>query len=236
MDIEPVRLPPPAPPQKPKPSFQALHRGTEHDFRQLADLRGIQYAAHAWADERGLLRFATLKDHLAWIVTDSARLNAQARRMDGQLWDHLEAKPKAWTLPGSRASWPIGIEESEPFETIALCEGGPDFLAAHALCLQEYNSHCAPVGMLGASMRIHADALPLFFGKIVRIFVHNDDAGRKAAENWTDQLEAAGAIVDAFPFAGLRKTDGALIKDLNDFLDIDPNELNPDPAHNDILP
>ncbi len=36
----------------------------------------------------------------------------------------------------------------------------------------------SPVAMLGASQRIHADALPMFTGKRVRIFGHDDDAGR----------------------------------------------------------
>ena len=156
-------------------------------------------------------------------VLDSARVNAQARRMDGQEWQHIGAK--AWTLPGSWASWPIGITKAQPFPAISLCEGGPDFLAAHYLALWEQATHhtkrdaqCSPVAMLGASQRIHADALPLFAGKRVRIFGHDDEAGKAAVELWARQLAAVGAEVDAFKFAGLRQVNGEPVKDLNDSL------------------
>ena len=167
-----------------------------------------------------------LKDLPAWIITDAARVNAQARRMDGQQWEHIGAK--AWTLPGSWASWPIGITEAQPFPAIALCEGGPDFLAAHYLAFWEQASHpskrdvsCVPVAMLGASQRIHADALPLFAGKRVRIFGHDDEAGRGAVERWAAQLASVGADVDAFSFAGLVQVDGRPVNDLNDSLLMD---------------
>lgn len=211
---------------KPKPVFPDFTKGAAADFTQLASLRRISREGVEWAGERGLLWFATLKDCPAWIVTDSARVNAQARRMDGQEWEHIGAK--AWTLPGSWASWPIGVTESKNFPTIALCEGGPDFLAAHFLCLWEQASHyakrdvqCSPVMLAGASQQIHADALPLFTGKHVRIFGHDDEAGRVAVERWARQLASVGADVDAFSFAGLRQLDGKLVKDLNDSLLMD---------------
>ena len=148
---------------KPKPVFPQFRQGTAADFQHLASLRNIGREGIQWASERGLLWFATLKNHPAWIVADAAHLNAQARRMDGQEWEHIGAK--AWTLPGAWASWPIGISEARPFRAIALCEGGPDFLAAHYLALWERDSQhakmnalCAPVAMLGASLKIHADA------------------------------------------------------------------------------
>jgi hypothetical protein len=211
---------------KPKPVFPDFATGTVDDFKQLASLRKIGREGLEWATERGLLFFATLKNHRAWIVTDAARVNAQARRMDGQQWEDIQAK--AWTLPGAWASWPIGITEAQDFPKIALCEGGPDFLAAHYLALWEQASHhakrdvqCAPVAMLGASQRIHADALPMFTGKRVRIFGHDDDAGRAAVERWAAQLASVGADVDAFSFAGLQQVDGKPVKDLNDSLLMD---------------
>jgi hypothetical protein len=213
---------------KPKPVFPDFRTGTTADFQQLASLRNIGREGLEFAGERGLLWFATLKDCPAWIVTDAARVNAQARRMDGQGWNHLPDCPKAYTLPGAWASWPIGITEAQPFRAIALCEGGPDFLAAHYLTLWEQAAHhakrdvqCAPVTMLGASQRIHPDALPLFTGKRVRIFGHDDEAGRGAVERWAAQLASVGADVDAFNFAGLRQADGQPVKDLNDSLLMD---------------
>jgi hypothetical protein len=211
---------------KPKPAFPDFHTGTAADFKQLADLRNIGREGIEWASERGLLCFAKLKDCPAWIITDSARLNAQARRMDGRQWEHIAAK--VWTLPGAWASWPIGIKEAKDFPAIALCEGAPDLLAAHYLALWEQAPHhatrdvqCSPVAMLGASQRIHADALPMFTGKRVRIFGHDDDAGRGAVTRWAAQLESVGANVDAFTFAGLQQKDGKPVNDLNDSLLMD---------------
>jgi hypothetical protein len=208
---------------KPKPAFPGFAKGTAADFARLAQLREIGREGLEWASERGLLWFATLKDCRAWIITDAARLNAQGRRMDGQEWEHIGAK--AYTLPGAWAGWPIGITEAQPFPAIALCEGGPDFLAAHYLALREQATHhakrdakTAPVAMLGASQRIHADALPKFVGKRVRIFGHDDLDGRAAVERWAAQLASVGADVDAFDFGGLVKADGKPVKDLNDSL------------------
>ena len=211
---------------KPKPVFPDFSAGTAADVQHLASLRKIGREGIEFAGERGLLWFATLKDLPAWIVTDSARVNAQARRMDGQQWEHIGAK--AWTLPGSWASWPIGIMEAQPYPAIALCEGGPDLLAGHYLALWEQSGSpakrdvsCVPVAMLGASQRIHPDALPMFAGKRVRIFGHDDEAGRGAVERWAAQLASVGADVDAFSFAGLRQADAKPVNDLNDSLLMD---------------
>ena len=112
--------------------------------------------------------------------------------------------------------------EARPFPAIALCEGGPDLLAAHYLTLWEQATHtrrdvqCSPVAMLGATQRIHADALLQFTGKRIRIFGHDDTAGRAAVELWAGQLATVGADVDAFNFAGLVRMDSQPVKDLND--------------------
>ena len=215
-------------PSKPKPTFPEFRKGTLADFQQLATLRGIGREGLEWASERGVLWFATLKEHPAWLITDKARLNAQARRLDGKLWEHLTTPSKAWALPGSHARWPIGIQEAQDFPAVALCEGAPDFLACHFVALWEQASHytrhdakCAPVAMLGASLRIHEDALPLFKGKIVRIFGHSDPAGDKAVHLWATQLREAGASVSAHSFKGLTKRDGSPANDLNDALSLD---------------
>lgn len=211
---------------KPKPAFPRFHRGTPADFEHLAKLRGIGREGLEFADERGLLWFATLKGLPAWIITDAERVNAQARRMDGKPWEHIGAK--AWTARGSWASWPIGIKEALPFPSVALVEGGPDLLAAHYLTLWEQASHhakrdvqCVPVAMLGASLRIHEDALPLFAGKRVRIFGHDDPAGREAVDRWARELATVGADVSAFAFEGLAQVDGKPVGDLNDSLKMD---------------
>jgi len=214
--------------KKPLPEFPILRMGTLAEVQQLAIRRNIGLEGLHYATERGVLRFGDLKGSLAWVVTDRCGVNAQARRLDGQLWAHIEAK--AWTLPGSWASYPIGIQEARIFPSIALCEGGPDFLAAHYMVLWEQASHyrlrdvrCAPIAMLGASLRIHPDALPFFASKRIRIFAHTDREGREAAERWTDQRKAVAGEVDSFNFDGLLQIDGRPVEDLNDALNMDKN-------------
>ena len=219
---------PSAPTPRPKPTLPPMEPGTREELEVLARLRGIGLPGLVWASERGVLRFATLHGFRAWLVTDGEQVNAQARRLDGQPWEHLESCPKAYTLPGSWAAWPLGIREAADFPAIALCEGGPDFLAAHFFALFEQASHhakrdvqSAPVGILGAANAIHADSLPLFTSKRVRIFCHADEAGHKAARRWAEQLASVGATVDAFDFTGLVRADGQPAKDLNDCLNLD---------------
>jgi hypothetical protein len=116
--------------------------------------------------------------------------------------------------------------EAQPFPAIALCEGGPDLLAAlHFIACEAREAHCSPVAMLGASQRIHPDALPLFTGKRVRIYGHDDEAGRAAVELWARQLASVSADVDAFTFAGLRQVDGQPVKDLNDSTSIHTDDF-----------
>jgi hypothetical protein len=202
-----------------RPSFPLLERGTTNENTQLATLRNIGPDGLELASKLGLLWFASLHGVRAWIVTDKERLNAQARRMDGGFWEHLDGRPKVWTLPGSHAAWPLGVREATDFPCLALCEGGPDLLAAfHFIFCEARERDCTAVTILGASLSIHPEALSLFAGKRVRIFGHADADGKgaRAVERWAGQLTRTGAEVDAFNFAALRKIDGSPIKDLND--------------------
>ena len=195
-----------------------LTPGTETDWRKLASLRSISSESIPLATQRGLLRFGTHKLRDSWFITDGTGHNVQARRMDGEPWQEIGGI-KAWTLAGSLAAWPVGIKEAAPFPCLAVCEGGPDLLAAfHFILCEGRDVDCAAVAILGASLTIHSDALPFFAGKRVRIFGHADasGAGTAAVERWAGQLARAGANVDAFDFAGLKKADGLPVNDLND--------------------
>ena len=99
------------------------------EIEAIAEFRGLSIEGVSLAAEVGLLQCADSSEGRAWIVTDSRRRNAQARRIDGQTWKHIGDK-KAWTLPGSEAAWLIGLSEAAPFPLIFLVEGGPDLLAA----------------------------------------------------------------------------------------------------------
>ena len=177
---------------------------------ELLTRRGLVWQGLAYDDGQGWP---------AWVITDSSRRNAQARRLDGALWQGIGDK-KAKTLPGSDPSWPIGCAEIGDRPFVLLCEGQPDFCAALLVAWWEELSvdHVAPVCMAGAGNSIHADALPCFAGKHVRIAVHADDHGREAGKRWAAQLwRADAAWVDGFDFSGLERRDGQPVKDLADF-------------------
>jgi hypothetical protein len=192
------------------------------ELNSISDLRSIAPDALEIAVQRGFLWVSVLKNHLAWVLTDQARNAYLARRLEGEPWEHLDSKPKAWLLPGSRGNWPIGIQESSPYPAIAITEGGPDFLAAfgHAWASGVENQ-VAPIYMSGASQSIPDDALDFFKGKRVRIFTHDDEVGYRAARRWALQLRGIVNKVHGYRFDGLIQGDGTLVADLNDMLRID---------------
>src|SRR5260221_1601522 len=202
-------------PEEKKEQFHpSLSKPTGEDLDAISNLRAISVKALQIAVDRGFLYVARLKGERAFVITDKSRRNYLARRLDGQKWEHTSSK--AYTLPESQARWPIGIEEAEPFPAIALCEGGPDFLAAfgHALASSVENL-VSPVCMAAASYRIPSDALPSFKAKRVRIF-HDDKAGYDAGERWAAQLSGIASEVDGFSFSGLTDIEGSSFVPLMD--------------------
>ena len=188
----------------------------------IAELRGLSVEGVSLAAHRALLFCAETPEGRAWVTTDSQRINAQARLISGKPW---AAGMKAKSLPGSQASWPIGLREASSFPTIALVEGGPDLLAMlHLAWCAGFEVRVAVVAMLGASNRIPEVAVRHVGGKRVRIFQHDDERGRNAGALWADQLTAAGVEVDGYFFGGLKRADGGAVKDLNDFAHVDPDQ------------
>ena len=229
------------PPAGPHLPYDA-HRGTEADYRELGALRQISYFAPASAALLGTLLFGTVCGFRCWILTDERRACAEARRMDGQLFPALGTlgARKAHTLRGSIKSWPVGLAVRRfvpsDFRALLAVEGGPDYLAALDFTLAA-QSDCLPVAFLGAGSveALHPDARPLFAGRRVRFYPHDDahGAGRRAVEKWAAQLEALGCQVDAFDFSGLRRADGSAVKDLNDCTGLHPDDLG---ELEDLLP
>jgi CHC2-type zinc finger protein len=200
-----------------------LERGTEDDIRRLARLRSLSVDALMLAQADGVLRFANLCRYRAWVITDGAGVVAQARRLDGGTWDHFEDSPKAWTLRGGRASWPINVLKVPNRPKAIFVEGGADLLAAYHLIWSEDRSDITPVALFGAANSIHPVTLPLFRVRRVRIYPHTNSVGIRAAKRWNDQLVSIGAVVDCYDFAGLHR--GAEpVTDLNDYLQLDCDE------------
>lgn len=199
--------------------------GTAEEITTLAKLRGLLRAGLALATERGLLRFGRYHGAHAWFCLDASHRNGCARRMDGAPWPSSGAK--SLLFRGAHAQWPLGIGEAQPFPNVLLCEGAPDLLAAfHFMALLGRADGCAPVAMLSASYPLPPAALPLFAGKRVRIFAHDDAAGYAAAARWLEALAPHARAVDAFAFAGVRTRDGGTANDLNSFAHAEPSDEN----------
>ena len=139
--------------------------------------------------------------------------------MDGNPWAGIGGA-KAKTLAGSDPAWPIGAAAIGSRPAVILCEGGPDFLAAALVAWWESEEGAeaiAPICMTGAACAIHPEALAGMAGKRVRIAIHADLAGRRAANRWATQLfRAHSGSVDGFEFAGLSTNNGRPAKDLAD--------------------
>lgn len=244
----PRSAPPAEAAPRPLPARTGFGLGTAEQIRRLATLRPYHREGLEWAHERGVLVFGSWHGFECHGLTDASGRVLELRRLDGELFPSVPSKNlserKTHAVYGSQKAWPLGITEAQDFTAIALVEGFPDFLTAHYVALWEQASQpdrrdarCAPVGMLSASPAIHAEALPLFKGKAVRIFPHAEGAGLKGAAKWQVQLfEAGAARVDLFDFSAYRKADGSCVNDLWEFV----HQLHPDdqlnPATWRILP
>jgi hypothetical protein len=165
------------------------------EIETIAKLRTLSAEGVSLAADRGLLFTADTPEGRAWIISDSRRQNAQARRMDGGHWEHIRSK-KAWTLPGSIGALPIGLYEALDFPNIVFVEGGPDLLAAFHLawCATSTPETLAlgkgvdVVGKLGVVAMLGSHSIPEgelrhFRGKRVRIFADTDEPRANGGTN-----------------------------------------------------
>lgn len=168
------------------PVLPDLRVGTDDELEALSRLRGVSKQALLFASAKGHLYFTEQQGYPVWLVTDSKRCNAQARRLDGGLWANGS---KVMGFSKSCGRWPVGILEAAKFDRIMLVEGTPDLLAAyHFVVLEKRCNQVAPACMTGGSAGIHEDAYMGFRDKTVRIMAHNDPAGQEAALRWAGRL------------------------------------------------
>lgn len=172
-------------------------KGTYTEVIKLQKLRKLPLSAGIEILlNRGLLGFCTINGHRCWLVTDSQRLNAQARKLDGSTWQRIGGV-KAYTLPGSKAGRIIGIQESARFSFVWIVEGTPDLLAAATMAfMQDKVSNVGFLCITGAGNRINAEDLPGFKRKIVTVFAHNDNSGYEAAQRWARQIQPVANSVE----------------------------------------
>jgi hypothetical protein len=209
---------------RPLPPLRSL---AVSEMAGIAEARGWPlFAGLELLTRRGLLWHGRLRDGRAgpdmnaWIIMDSSRRNAQARRIDGQPWFCGKAYSLARYLPDFANNWPVGAADIGDRPEVWLCEGQPDFCAA--LLVAWWGGldvdRIAPVCVTGAGNTIHPDALPFFRGKQVYIPADADAPGLNAAGKWRAQLlEAGAASVRTFNLAAHSLPNGKPCKDLADF-------------------
>ncbi len=206
---------------------------TDEQVMQIARTRMLWPESILWACQLGVLKFGYVCGHMCWVLLDDSKLIAEARRLDGLEFPavgELGAR-KAHTLKGSTKSWPVGADLLRKYpgvQNVMLVEGGPDYLAALHFILQS-QKQVLPVAMLGAGQAvIDPRALELLGGRRVRLYPHIDpkQQGLKAAHTWTEQLMRAGCRTDNFHFAGLLRSNGIPVKDLNDLTTLHPKDLS----------
>ena len=220
---------PAAPTCKPSRPLPELRRPSAEELRQIASVRrwpsadGLEVLV-----ERGLLFVGDIWDdahhHAAWVVTDSTRRNAQARRLDGQVFVGIDAKAK--TLPGTSARYPIASVGPEHGEVVVV-EGPPDLLSA-AVVLGLAGRDLSKIGFIcitGAGCALGEIAHQLE-GKRVTIAQDADPAGREAAARWAREAYAGGAR----EVVGFKYAPGC--KDLSDHLE----RIGPTPAPTGLCP
>ena len=178
-------------------NWPAIDLATESEAQALANLRNLPLEGVRWAATDGALRMSTKDGHRSWIIRSACGRNAQARRLDGGVFELNGQALKAKTLAGSVASIPIGLFFDVRWPLVVLVEGGPDVLAAysaiHRLGLLDRVQVC---GMLGASLKLPSSAVATFRNRKTRILQHNDKAGYEAADRWASQIFNAGGKVD----------------------------------------
>jgi len=223
------------------PNLSGLRKATRAELQQIADSRKIDPRAVQLAQDLGTLRVGDVCGYLSWVLLDSSGLCAEGRRLNRKPYPAITkgkvqlGERKAHTLRGSRKDWPVGIIPAAGYrksvEAILVVEGGPDYLAAHHFALKQDKTGILPVAILGRGQGLrglHADSLEHFRGQRVRIVPHDDrDGGSyQTALVWCRQLTKLGCEVDFFVFKGLRKANGDRCKDLNDCVELAPEQLN----------
>ena len=221
-----------------RPLRLQLRIPTLAEIFRIAGCRQLSPEGLALAAKKGFLRMGTVKGHNAWIVRDIDARTASARRSDGLPFvsnDGREHKSDALT----KKDWPLGIGalpvDPDPKGAILLCEGEPDFLAAFHFMVLWGEPRLYPVTVLGRTVQLHPEAAERLEGWNIRAFPHADADGKgfAAMSRWAEGIRHARAT--AFDFQGLRRSDGAPVKDLNDAALIVPgsephlHEMNPLP-------
>ena len=214
-----------------------LGKPTQHDCKSIATGRNLHGTGIGLAAELGVLWAGTWFGEEVWAIGDAQGYPAALRRIDGHPFPiygsvaerktHCLVRDKLYHRPHGN------IPDLPDVESIALFEGLPDLLAGWEQVLWESSITakrgnpydlgdlqtlkqeicCLPLTMLSTSARIDGDSIEFFRDRKVRIFVHNEDAGKAAAQKWATTIHRVAKRIDFYDCGKLKDVPGA---DFND--------------------
>lgn len=223
------------PPEKPEPRshIKGLRLGTAAELRQFANARGICVEALKQAQQMGTAKVGMVCGYPSIVLLDQSGRCMEARQVDNLKYPAIAGldERKAHTIRGGQKNWPVGVLPHQQYlrrcRLIALVEGSADYFAALHFAITFRKEGVIPVAVLSRGIKeFHPKARRLFRGKRVRLFPHedHDQLGVAAALGWARQLQSLNCSVDIFRFKGLRKRDGSPVKDLNDCVELAPEQ------------
>lgn len=220
-----------------RPNLSTLREGTIAELSHFAVARHICIEALETAQRMGTARVGRICGFPSIVLLDQSGRCAEGRRLDNKKYPSIGSlkRRKSHTLAHSKKNWPVGIlpasEYCNKLNIIVLVEGLPDFFSALHFAQLQKRADIQPVAILGrvqATHGFHPDSLELFRGRRVRVYPHadSDGGGLEQAIRWARQLERINCEVDLFRLDGLKKADGSPIKDLNDCVEIAPDQAH----------
>jgi hypothetical protein len=219
---------------RPKPNLSKFRMPTTQEIRAIARDRQLDLAALAITKQLGCLKTGNVCGYLSWLLTDPAGWNGEGRRFGRLTYPaHRELRErKAHTIRNSSKSWPVGLGVDQVLvreaSLIIVVEGGPDLLAAWHFIYRAKRRDVLPIAILGRAVhKLHIDALQLLKGKRIKFLPHidSDDGSGQQIRLIAHQLRKVDCQVTYFDLTGLRTRSGKPVKDLNDLVRLDANQL-----------
>jgi hypothetical protein len=217
-----------------RPDLSRFRMPSKAELLAIASDRGLAIAAPIIAARLGCVKCGNVCGFASWILVDRSGLIGEARRFGREDFPPIGdiGRRKAHRIRGSVKSWPLGlgVDRSliEKASLLAVCEGGPDWLAAWHFIYRAKRWDVFPVSILGRCVHgLHYEALELLKGKRIKFFPHADpdDGALKQIGLIGEQLRMVGCQLSYFDLAGLRTAGGKPAKDLNDLASLDATQL-----------
>ena len=201
---------------------------TDDASNELAARLAITLQGVHEAIRRKLLTFGKHRNCPCWIFGDSQ--NASFRRINGEPFyingERVKAEAGTRGEAWHRLIGLADIAENDRREILLTPEGSKDALAAFHLAHSEDRlREVGVVAALGSAVQPIPDDIEKLRGRRVRIFPDADAAGHDTAVRIGQAIATVSTEVQIFSLAGLKRDDGAPVKDLFDLTRIDCDDF-----------